>query len=75
MLKSINFERRYPMKKFFTKFKQSKRGSEIIQVLIVIALMGSLAIVAIKGLSDALHSKSVEIENNINSMDTLYNND
>lgn len=44
---------------------KSKRGSEVVQNLIVIAIMGALAITAISGISTALKSKNSEIVSGI----------
>lgn len=44
---------------------KSKRGSEVVQNLIVIAIMGALAITAISGISTTLKGKNSEIVDSI----------
>ena len=52
------------LQKIKNKLK-NKRASEVVQNLIVIAIMGALAITAISGISTALKSKNNEIVSSI----------
>lgn len=49
------------------KIFKNKKGSEVIQTLIVIAIMGALAITAISAISDKIKAKNNEV---LNSIDT-----
>jgi len=49
----------------FKKIFKGKRGSEIVQNLIVIAIMGALAITAIGFISNTLKEKNKTIVNSI----------
>jgi len=49
------------------KFLKNKRASEVVQNLIVIAIMGALAITAISGIAGALRDKNEEIVADIDS--------
>lgn len=48
------------------KLIKNKRASEVIQNLIVIAIMGALAITAITGISNALKEKNQDVVDGIN---------
>lgn len=52
------------LQKIKNKLK-NKRASEVVQNLIVIAIMGALAITAISGISTTLKSKNNEIVSSI----------
>jgi len=57
----------------FKKIFKGKRGSEIVQNLIVIAIMGALAITAIGFISNTLKDKNKTIVNSIETnLDTEY---
>jgi len=59
----------------FKKIFKGKRGSEIVQNLIVIAIMGALAITAIGFISNTLKDKNKTIVQSIETnLDTEYNN-
>ena len=59
----------------FKKIFKGKRGSEIVQNLIVIAIMGALAITAIGFISNTLKDKNKTIVNSIETnLDTEYEN-
>jgi len=47
------------------KLIKNKRASEVIQNLIVIAIMGALAITAISGISNALKEKNQDVVDGI----------
>ncbi len=49
------------------KFLKNKRASEVVQNLIVIAIMGALAITAISGIAKTLNKKNNEIVADIES--------
>lgn len=49
------------------KLIKNKRASEVVQNLIVIAIMGALAITAITGISNALGEKNQEVVDGIKS--------
>lgn len=49
------------------KLIKNKRASEVIQNLIVIAIMGALAITAISGISNALKQKNQDVVSKIES--------
>ena len=49
------------------KLIKNKRASEVIQNLIVIAIMGALAIAAISGISNALKQKNQDVVSKIES--------
>jgi len=49
------------------KFLKNKRASEVVQNLIVIAIMGALAITAISGIARQLNEKNNEIVTGIES--------
>lgn len=53
------------------KFLKNKRGSEVIQNLIVIAIMGALAITAIGAISSKIKAKNEAV---VNSIDTNLTN-
>jgi hypothetical protein len=59
----INIKEMMWMKKLF----KNKRGSEVVQNLIVIAIMGALAITAIGAISNTLKTKNTSV---LNSIDT-----
>ena len=57
----------------FKKIFKGKRGSEIVQNLIVIAIMGALAITAIGFISNTLKEKNKTIVNSIETnLDEKY---
>jgi len=57
----------------FKKIFKGKRGSEIVQNLIVIAIMGALAITAFGFISNALKDKNKDIVNRIETnLDAEY---
>ena len=59
----------------FKKIFKGKRGSEIVQNLIVIAIMGALAITAIGFISNTLKDKNKTIVQSIETnLDTEYEN-
>jgi Tfp pilus assembly protein FimT len=51
------------MKRLF----KNKRGSEVVQNLIVIAIMGALAITAIGAISNTLKTKNTSVLNSIST--------
>ncbi len=56
----------------FKMFK-NKKGSEVIQNLIVIAIMGALAITAISAIATQIKEKNTEVVQNIgNNLDSAY---
>mgnify|MGYP001003741163 FL=1 len=59
----------------FKRLIKNKRGSEIVQNLIVIAIMGALAITAIGFISNTLKEKNKTIVTSIETnLDTEYQN-
>ena len=59
----------------FKRLIKNKRGSEIVQNLIVIAIMGALAITAIGFISNTLKEKNKTIVTSIGTnLDTEYQN-
>jgi type II secretory pathway pseudopilin PulG len=46
---------------------RNKKGSEVIQVLIVIAIMGAVAVASIIGISNKIRSQNTNVMNNIDT--------
>lgn len=46
---------------------RNKKGSEVIQVLIVIAIMGAVAVSSIIGISNKIRSQNTNVMNNIDT--------